>query len=206
VAVVIAVIAFVFISTGPPKPAHVVGQTLAILPFKPLVPTERNESLELGMTESLISSLSQHSSQPISPLSSVRRYAALDQDAVAAGRELGVDAVLDGSLQRRGDRLRVSVRLLRVADGRQLWAQSFDQAFTSIFDVQDVIAARVAQALSVRWVASGSNRGAPYTRALRERPIRLDAAKRTEPAASDRVLRAGHCAGSKLRARLRGSS
>lgn len=163
VTVVIAVIASVFIPTGPPKPAHVVGQTLAILPFKPLLPTERNESLELGMTESLISSLSQHSPQPISPLSSVRRYAALDQDAVAAGRELGVDTVLDGSLQRRGDRLRVSVRLLRVADGQQLWTQSFDQDFTTIFDVQDVIAARVAQALSVRWVGSGLNRGAPYT-------------------------------------------
>ena len=93
----------------------------------------------------------------------MRRYAALDQDPIAAGRELGVDTVLDGSLQRRGDRLRVAVRLLRVADGRQLWAQSFDQDFTTIFDVQDIIAARVAQAISVRWVGSGSTRGAPYT-------------------------------------------
>lgn len=139
------------------------GQTLAILPFKPLLPAERNESLELGMAESLISSLSQHSRQAISPLSSVRRYRALDQDAIAAGRELGVDAVLDGSLQRRGDRLRVAVRLLRVADGQQLWAQSFDQDFTTIFDVQDAIAARIAQAVSVRWVGSDTTRGTPYT-------------------------------------------
>ena len=115
------------------------------------------------MAESLISSLSQHSRETISPLSSVRRYGALDQDPIAAGRELGVDTVLDGSLQRRGDRLRVAVRLLRVADGRQLWAQSFDQDFTTIFDVQDTIAARVAQAVSVRWVGSRSTRGAPYT-------------------------------------------
>ena len=139
------------------------GPTLAILPFKPLLPAERNESLELGMTESLISSLGQHSRHGISPLSSVRRFAALDQDTIAAGRELGVDDVLDGSLQRRGNRLRVSVRLLRVADGRQLWAQSFDQDFTSIFEVQDIIAAKVAQALAVRWAGFGSSRGAPYT-------------------------------------------
>ena len=46
---------------------------------------------------------------------------------------------------------------------QQLWAQSFDQDFTTIFDVQDVIAARVAQALAVRWVATGPGRGAPYT-------------------------------------------
>jgi tetratricopeptide (TPR) repeat protein len=116
------------------------------------------------MTESLITSLGQHCEQMISPLSSVRRYAALDQDPVAAGRELGVDTVLDGSLQRRGDRLRVSVRLLRVADGRQLWAQNFDQDFTTIFDVQDIIAGRVAQALSVRWVPKEPTRDAPNTR------------------------------------------
>jgi DNA-binding winged helix-turn-helix (wHTH) protein/TolB-like protein/Tfp pilus assembly protein PilF len=162
--VVVATIGLFFTPTAPRKPAPVASQTLAILPFKPLLPAERNESLELGMAESLISSLGRYSPQAIRPLSSVRRYAALDQDAIAAGRELGVDTVLDGSLQRRGDRLRVSARLLRVADGRQLWAQSFDQDFTTIFDVQDVIAARVAQALSVRWAGSGSTRGAPYTR------------------------------------------
>jgi DNA-binding winged helix-turn-helix (wHTH) protein/TolB-like protein/lipoprotein NlpI len=161
--VVIVAIAFLFRPTAPQKPAAVAGQTLAILPFKPLLPTDRNESLELGMTESLISSLGRYSPRAISPLSSVRRYTALDQDVIAAGRELGVDTVLDGSLQRRGDRLRVSVRLLRVADGKQLWAQNFDQEFTTIFDLQDVIAERVAKALAVRWAGGASTRGAPYT-------------------------------------------
>jgi DNA-binding winged helix-turn-helix (wHTH) protein/TolB-like protein/Tfp pilus assembly protein PilF len=161
--VLIAAIALFLMPMARREPAASASQTLAILPFKPLLPADRNESLELGMTESLISSLGRYSPQSISPLSSVRRYAALNQDAIAAGRELGVATVLDGSLQRRGDRLRVSVRLLRVADGRQLWAQNFDQDFTTIFDVQDVIAARVAQALSVRWAGSGTTRGTPYT-------------------------------------------
>lgn len=162
-AIAIALVALSFISNGSRQPASAADQKLAILPFKPLLPAERNESLELGMTESLISSLGQHSPQTISPLSSVRRFATLDEDPIAVGRELGVDTVLDGSLQRSGDRLRVSVRLLRVADGRQLWAQSFDQAFTTIFDVQDAIAARVAQSLSVRWTGGEQPRGAPYT-------------------------------------------
>lgn len=151
------------IAKEPRAAAPLARQTLAILPFKPLLPAERNQSLELGMAESLIARLGQHSRQAISPLSSVRRYGGLDQDPIAAGRELGVDAVLDGSLQRRGDRLRVAVRLLRVADGQQLWAQSFDQDFTTIFDVQDTIAARVAQAVSMRWVGGEATRGAPYT-------------------------------------------
>jgi DNA-binding winged helix-turn-helix (wHTH) protein/TolB-like protein/Tfp pilus assembly protein PilF len=164
--VLIAVIAAIAWFAAAPKPREaspLAARTLAILPFKPLLPAERNESLELGMAESLITHLSQHSRQAITPLSSVRRYRALDQDAIAAGRELRVDTVLDGSLQRSGDRLRVAVRLLRVADGQQLWAQSFDQDFTTIFDVQDTIAARVAQAISVRGVDGGAMRGTPYT-------------------------------------------
>lgn len=125
-------------------------RTLAILPFKPLVPEQRNPSLEFGMADSLISQLAQRGDQVVSPLSSVRRYAAVDQDALAAGRELKVDTVLDGLIQRQDDHLRVSARLLRVADGRQLWTQTFDQPFTDIFQVQDAIATRIAAALSLQ--------------------------------------------------------
>jgi DNA-binding winged helix-turn-helix (wHTH) protein/TolB-like protein/tetratricopeptide (TPR) repeat protein len=125
-------------------------RTLAILPFKPVVPEQRNLPLELGMADSLIAQLAQRSDQLVVPLSSVRRYAAIDQDPIAAGRALGVDSVLDGSIQRQDDRLRVSARLLRVADARQLWAQTFDQPFTGIFDVQDAIATRIAAALSLQ--------------------------------------------------------
>jgi DNA-binding winged helix-turn-helix (wHTH) protein/TolB-like protein len=125
-------------------------RTLAILPFKPLVPEDSNPSLEFGMADTLITLLAQRSDQVVSPLSSVRSYAAIDHDAIAAGRELGVDTVLEGSMQRQGDRLRVSARLLRVADGRQLWAHSFNQEFTEIFDVQDAMAERIAAALSLQ--------------------------------------------------------
>ena len=163
------------------------SETLAILPFKPLLPAERNESLELGMAESLIASLGQHSPQRISPLSSVRRYAALDQDPIAAGRELGVDTVLDGSLQRRDERLRVAVRLLRVADGTlgaELRSGLHDDLRRAGRHCREV-----AQAVSVRGVGGGSARS-PARRsgslcAVRERSIRLDAADRSQPAAID---------------------
>ena len=162
--VAIAVVSLYLESTRAQRAVPVAAHTLAILPFKPLVLAERNESLELGMTESLIANLSQQGARAISPLSSVRRYAALDQDALTAGRELGVATVLEGTLQRRGDRLRVSARLLRVADGQQLWAESFDQSFTTIFDVQDAIAAKVARSLPLRGVEETATRGAPYMR------------------------------------------
>jgi tetratricopeptide (TPR) repeat protein len=85
----------------------------------------------------------------VRPVSSVRRYTGLDQDAVQAGKELGVEAVLDGSIQRVGERIRVTARLVRVSDGRQLWAGQFDEKFTDIFAVQDAICERVAGELSL---------------------------------------------------------
>ena len=119
---------------------------LAVLPFKPLAATDRNESLELGMAETLIMALNAES-LTVAPLSSVRRYAAIETDALAAGRELGADAVLEGSIQRDREELRVSARLLEVDTGRQLWAERFDLRFTDIFAVQDAIAGRVRAAL-----------------------------------------------------------
>jgi DNA-binding winged helix-turn-helix (wHTH) protein/TolB-like protein/Tfp pilus assembly protein PilF len=123
-------------------------RTLAVLPFKPLTAADRNESLELGMTETLITGLN-GGNLSVTPLSSVRRYAGMEQDGLAAGQALGVQAVLEGHIQRAGDKLRVSARLLSVGDGRQLWAQRYDERFTDIFSVQDAIAERVRAALTV---------------------------------------------------------
>ncbi|EFK95814.1 adenylate cyclase protein [sediment metagenome] len=124
--------------------------TLAVLPFKPVVATDRDEALEFGMADTLILRLSGIAGIAVSPLSSVRRYSALDSDALAAGRELGVRSVLDGSVQRSGERLRVTARLLSVDDGRQLWSGRFDEQYTDIFAVQDSIADRVTAALAVQ--------------------------------------------------------
>jgi DNA-binding winged helix-turn-helix (wHTH) protein/tetratricopeptide (TPR) repeat protein len=125
-------------------------QTLAVLPFKPLLPTERDESLELGMTESMIASLGARGGLTIRPLSSARRYGSIDRDPLAAGRALHAASVLDSSLQHHGDQLRVSARLLRVADGRELWARQFDGNVAGIFGVQEQISAQVAEILSAR--------------------------------------------------------
>ncbi|MBC7930272.1 MAG: tetratricopeptide repeat protein [Rubrivivax sp.] len=125
-------------------------KSIAILPFKPLVADNRDESLELGMAETLITRLSGLKEVVVRPTSAVRRYNSLEQDAIAAGRELQVESVLDGNLQRAGDRLRVTVRLVRVADGQTLWAESFDESFTDVFAVQDAVAARVVGLLAVK--------------------------------------------------------
>jgi DNA-binding winged helix-turn-helix (wHTH) protein/tetratricopeptide (TPR) repeat protein len=124
-------------------------KSLAVLPFKPLVAANRDESLELGMADTLITSLSNIKSIAVRPTSAVRKYSDLGQDAVDAGRELQVDAVLEGNIQRSGDRIRVTARLVRVADGTALWAQQFDEKFGDIFTVQDSISQRLTSTLSL---------------------------------------------------------
>ena len=130
----------------PPKQIR----SIAVLPFKPLAVEARDESLQLGMADSLITTLSNVNQIMIRPTSAVRKYTGLEQDAVAAGREQRVDGVLDGSIQRLGDRIRVTVRLLRVEDGAQLWAGTFDEKSKDIFVIQDSISKQVAEALAVQ--------------------------------------------------------
>lgn len=124
-------------------------KTIAVLPFKPLIVGNRNEALEMGMADTLISKLS-GGEITVRPLSSVRRFDALEQDSLAAGRELDVDAVLDGSIQISNERVRVSAKLLGVNDNKQLWAGQFDEKFNDIFAVQDAISEKVAAALKIR--------------------------------------------------------
>ena len=126
---------------GPPS-------TLAVLPFKPLAAEARDELLEVGMADSLIARLSTVPGLVVRSIGSVRRYAGADQDPLRAARELDVAWIVDGSLQRRGDQLRVTARLLRSADGGAAWSGSFDEKFTGVFEVQDMISARVAKVLA----------------------------------------------------------
>ena len=122
--------------------------TLAVLPFKPLVSDARDELLEVGMADSLIARLSTVPGLIVRSIGSVRRYAGTDQDPLRAARDLDVAWIVDGSLQRRGDQMRVTARLLRAADGGAVWSGSFDENFTGVFEVQDVISARVARVLA----------------------------------------------------------
>lgn len=132
-----------------PVSAGIRPRTIAVLPFKPIVELSRDEALELGMADTLIARLSNSRKFIVRPLSSVRRYGGLEQDPQAAGRELGVESVLDGSLQRSANRIRLTARLINVVDGASLWVGTFDEKATDVFAVQDAISERVADALAV---------------------------------------------------------
>ncbi|HEV2665318.1 MAG TPA: winged helix-turn-helix domain-containing protein, partial [Blastocatellia bacterium] len=122
--------------------------SIAVLPFKPLEAGGDDEYSGLGMTDALITKLSNFKQIVVRPTSAVRRYTAPDQDPLAAGRELKVDSVLEGSIQQRGDRVRVTVRLARTSDGLQLWSFVCDEHCNDVFTLQDVISTKVAEALA----------------------------------------------------------
>jgi TolB-like protein/Flp pilus assembly protein TadD len=121
-----------------------------VLPFKSLNSDSANDYLGTGMSDTLIAKLSNIHQISVRPTSTVIKYAGQSQDAQTIGRELGVDSVLEGTVQKAGDRVRVTVQLVNVQDRHPLWAQSYDEKITDIFTLQDVISEQVAQTMLVK--------------------------------------------------------
>ena len=133
--------------------AHRAGHeltSLAVLPFRLLSAASHDEYLALGMADTLITRLSNATQLIVRPTSAVSGLGNAERDGQLLGRKLNVAAVLEGSLQRDGERLRVTVQLVRVGDGAVLWATKFDEQFTDIFAVQDTIAEQVVRALALQ--------------------------------------------------------
>jgi TolB-like protein len=86
----------------------------------------------------------------VRPTSAVAKYRGLDQEPISAGREMDVELILEGSIQRSDDRIRVTVQLVSVSESVSFWAEKFDDRFTDIFAVEDAISARIADALTAR--------------------------------------------------------
>ncbi|HZQ25087.1 MAG TPA: winged helix-turn-helix domain-containing protein [Terriglobales bacterium] len=125
------------------------ARSVAILPFQALDPAPDDEYLGLGLADALITRLGNLHQLVVRPVGAVRKYATAE-DPIAAGRQLGVESVMEGSVQRIGERTRVTARLLRVSDGEVIWAGKFDENFVDMFQVEDSISQELANALTVR--------------------------------------------------------
>lgn len=124
-------------------------RSLAVLPFNSLDANAQDYYLGLGLADVLSARLSRLEELIVQPTSAVRQFEGTAVNPLQAGAALNVEAVLEGSFQRWNDRLRVTVRLLSVPDGRTWWAGKFDEKYTDIFNVQDSISAQVAEALAL---------------------------------------------------------
>jgi adenylate cyclase len=124
--------------------------SIAILPFKSIGSENREEALGIGIADTLTSRLANSRSITVCPPSSVQnvlKSSPGDHDPGEMGKKLEVESVLDGTVQRSGDLIRVNVSLTRVDDETLTWSKLFDARFTEIFNVQDQISAEVLAVL-----------------------------------------------------------
>lgn len=128
-------------------------RSLAVLPFMSLTVTPQSsdsEQLGVGLADALITRLSNSGGIVVRPTSAVLKFTAQDRDALALGRKLGVDAVLDGHLQRSGEQVRLTVQLLRTEDGKPLWADSIEEPDGSLFTLQRSVSEKLAHVLILK--------------------------------------------------------
>ncbi len=133
-------------------------RSIAVLPFRNIEPGTEDQLLGIGMADAIITRLSYIKSIVVRQTKSVMSYADSTPEAIAVGREINVDAVLEGSIQKADGRIRVSARLYRVSDGTLLWAESFDAHDADIFTLQDSISEKVANSLSLELNADERDR------------------------------------------------
>ncbi len=123
-------------------------RSIAVLPFDASGAAGQDDYLGVGLTDAVISRLDRLSQLVVRPIGAVRSFGS-SPDPVAVGRQLNVQAVLQGSIHRAGDRTQVAVHLRRVSDGDVLWSESFDEPSSSDFEIEDAISQRLAKALTL---------------------------------------------------------
>jgi len=159
-------------SAANPVQGEAAIRSLAVLPFQTLGAKGGDEYLGLGMADALITRLGNRGKIIVRPTSSIQRYAEKETSPQAAGQEQGVDAVLDGRIQRGADRVRLTVQLIRVRDGVQLWGESFEKEYTDIFALEDSLSERVAQSIRLKLTGEETRR---FTKRATARPDAYEA-------------------------------
>jgi len=132
--------------------------SLVVLPFANISGDPEQEHFVDGITESLTTDLSRIRGAYVVARNTAFTYKGKPLDVKTIGRELNVRYVLEGSVQRGGNRLRVNVQLIDAETGNHLWAERFDKPLADLFDMQDEIVARLAGALNAELIAAEARR------------------------------------------------
>jgi len=135
--------------------------SIAVLPFENLSDDKEQNYFADGMTEDLITDLSKVSGLFVIARNSSFAYKGKQTDLRAVGRELGVRHILEGSVRRAGDRVRINAQLIDTSTGGHLWAERYDGKLSDIFDLQDEIGKRIISALEVQLTETEIERRKP---------------------------------------------
>jgi TolB-like protein/class 3 adenylate cyclase len=132
--------------------------SMVVLPFANIGGDPEQEHFVDGVTENLTTDLSRIRGAYVVARNTAFTYKGKPLDVKTIGRELNVRYVLEGSVQRSGNRMRVNVQLIDAETGNHLWAERFDKSLADLFDMQDEIVARLAGALNAQLVAAEARR------------------------------------------------
>jgi TolB-like protein/Tfp pilus assembly protein PilF len=122
-------------------------RSIAVLPFVNSSADPENEYFSDGMTDELITALSKVEGLQVASRTSVFALKSLREDVRTLGSRLNVATVLDGTVRKSGNRIRITVQLSRVSDGRLLWSERYDREMSDVFAIQDEIAGTIVRTL-----------------------------------------------------------
>lgn len=142
-----------------PNPAVTV-RSVAVLPFVDMSPDKDQEYFSAGISEDILNQLSRIPGLLVAGRTSSFAFGGKNQDLREIGEKLNVAYILEGSIQKTGEKVRVTVQLIKAADGYNLWSDRYDRNLTDIFAIQDEIAKAVASAMSI---TLGVGEGDPQT-------------------------------------------
>ena len=137
-------------------------QSLAVLPLRNLSGDSGQEFLSDGATDALISNLAQIHTLRVISFTSVMRYKGTTKPLPEIGRELGVDGIVEGSVQQQGGRIRISAQLVEASSDTHLWAQVYDRERSDVLNVQADVARAIAEEIRIRVTAEETRRFKPH--------------------------------------------
>ena len=129
--------------------------SIAVLPFTNMSPDKENEYFADGLAEEVINALAHVPGLRVAGRTSSFQFRGKDVELGEVGRRLSVDHLLEGSVRRAGNRVRVTAQLIKAADGFHVWSERYDREWADIFAIQDEITAAIASALRLRLSADG---------------------------------------------------
>jgi TolB-like protein len=136
-------------SLAPPK------KSIAVLPFLNMSSDPENEYLSDGLTEDLIMAFSQLKGLRVPARTSSFAFKGRNEDIRQIGQQLNVKTILEGSVRKVGNQLRIRAQLINVADGDHLWSQTFNREMQEVFAIQDEITRAIGRALEMQLIGAG---------------------------------------------------
>ncbi len=131
--------------------------SIAVLPFSNMSADKENEYFGDGLAEEVINALAQVTGLQVAGRTSSFQFRGKDIELAEVGRRLNVHHLLEGSVRRAGNRVRVTAQLIKVSDGFHLWSERYDREWTDIFAIQDEITHAITSALRIRLSAADSS-------------------------------------------------